>query len=61
MNTIGDSTKTRLFYSDGRIDGYDDPKLAYAVWLELDKGIRVAFRSAGDITPVYHQDYVDKR
>lgn len=57
---IGDHTKARIFYPDGRIDEYDDQSLAYAVWLALDRGIRAAFRSAGDKTPVYPHDYVDR-
>ena len=53
-------TKARLFYPDGRIVEYDDPKMAYAVWLGLPKGVRAAFRGANDETPVYPHDYVDR-
>ena len=52
--------KARIFYPDGSIVEYDDQKLAYAIWLALDKGIRAAFRGAGDKTPVYSHDLVDK-
>lgn len=56
-----DTAKTRIIYSDGRISRYDDPKLAYAVYLALPVGVRAAFRSAGDATPVYLHDCVDTR
>lgn len=61
VNTTGDVTKTRLFFSDGLISSYDDPKLALDVYYGLPRGIKVAFRSAGDKTPVYPHDYVDRR
>ena len=47
----------RLFYSDGRIARYADPRLAYAVWLGAPRGMRIAFRGPGDDTPVYPHDY----
>ncbi len=56
-----DLDQARIFYPDGRIVRYDDQKLAYSVWLALDKGVRAAFRGRGDATPVYPHDYVDKR
>lgn len=40
---------------------YDDQALAYAVWLGLPKGVRAAFRGAGDTRPVYGWDYADRR
>jgi len=52
--------KARLYFTDGRIVTYDDQRLAYAVWLALPKGMKVAFRGRGDTTPVYWHDYVDK-
>ena len=55
-----DVTKTRLYYPDGRIVVYDDPVLAYAVWLALPKGVRCAFRSANETTPVHAHDYLDR-
>jgi hypothetical protein len=54
-------SKARLCYPDGRVVAYDDPHLAYAVWLALPRGVRCAFRSAGDRTPVYPHDHVDRR
>ena len=55
------TSKARIYYIDGRIVHYDDEKLAYAVWLALPTGTRAAFRAAGDSTPVYSRDFVDKR
>lgn len=54
------ASKARLYYRDGRIESYEDQRLAYAVWLALPRGIRVAFRGAGDTTPVYSHDYLDR-
>lgn len=56
-----DTSKARLYFVDGRIEHYEDQKLAYAVYLALGKGIRCAFRGKGDTTPVYSWDYVDRR
>lgn len=60
MNGLGDTTKARLFFPNGRIDEFDDQKLAYALWLGLGKGVRAAFRGKNDLTPVYSHDYVDR-
>lgn len=57
---IGDVTKTRLFFQDGHIIEYSHATLAYHAWLSFPKGTKVAFRSAGDDTPVYSHDYVDR-
>jgi hypothetical protein len=43
----------RLHFSDGRVEHFDDQKLAYALWLALPKGVRAAFRGANDTRPVY--------
>ena len=49
-----------LHYSDGRRDYYHDATLALKVYYALPRGVRVAFRSAGDLAPVYPHDYVDR-
>jgi len=49
----------RLYYADGRVIQFADQQLAYAAWLTLPKGVRAAFRGAGDTRPVYPWDYVD--
>lgn len=54
-----DIRKARIHYADGRIERYDDQRLAFAVWLVLPKGVRAAFRGANDNRPVYFWDYVD--
>ena len=57
-------TKTRLYRTsrDGvvLVDHYNDPQLAYRVWLAAPKGVRLAFRSASDTRPVYPWDFVDR-
>jgi hypothetical protein len=55
-----DTAKARLHYPDGRVVHYGDQTLAYRVWLALPKGVRCAFRSAGETRPVYAHDYVDR-
>jgi len=39
---------------------YTDQSLAYAVWLALPRGVRAAFRGAGDSREVLPWDYVDQ-
>jgi hypothetical protein len=56
-----DIRKARLYFLDGHVMQYDDPKLAYAVWLALPKGTRVAFRGSNDLLAVYSWDYGDRR
>jgi hypothetical protein len=59
MNNV-DVSKTRLYYSGGRVSQFSDASLAYAIYLSAPKCTRIAFRSAGDTRPVYAWDYVDK-
>ena len=54
-----DSRKARIYHPDGRIEQYDDQRLAFVVWLALPRGVRAAFRGANDTRPVYSWDYVD--
>ena len=42
------------------VEEYNDQSLAYFVYLGLPKGVRAAFRGAGDTRPVYAWDYVDR-
>ena len=56
-NQIGTA---RLYFADGSVDRYDDQRLAFAVWLGLPRGVRVAFRGKGDNCPVYPWDRVDR-
>jgi hypothetical protein len=55
---------TRLYikWRNGQVElrKYADQAEAYAVWLALPKGVRAAFRGAGDSRPVFSWDYVDK-
>jgi hypothetical protein len=37
-----------------------DDRQAYALWLTLDRGVFAALRGAGNKTPVYPHDYVDR-
>ncbi len=50
----------RLFFRDGRVSTFRDPKLAYLTWLSLPRGTRVAFRGEGDNRPVQPWDFADK-
>lgn len=54
-----DIRKARIHYANGRIEHYDDQKLAFAIWLALPKGVLAAFRGANDNRPVHSWDYVD--
>jgi hypothetical protein len=57
---IGDYTKARLFYPDGKREEYDSQTLACALYFGLPKGERAAFRGKNDTTPVYPWDLVDR-
>ena len=57
---MGDTSLTRLIYADGRVEHYADSALALALWYGAARGVRVAFRSAGDCSPVYPWDCVDR-
>jgi hypothetical protein len=55
-------TKLYIKWRNGQVElrKYDNQEEAYAVWLALPKGVRAAFRGAGDTRPVFSWDYVDK-
>lgn len=55
-----DTRKTRIYFADGRVEHFKNQVFAFALWLALPKGVRVAFRGAHDIRPVYPWDYADK-
>jgi hypothetical protein len=60
-----DTTMARLYYPgdvnyDMYVENYTVQKHAYELWLALPKGIRCAFRGAGDTMPVYNHDLVDR-
>lgn len=57
---VGNTAKARIIYPDMKVCYYDDSKLALEVYYALGRGIRAAFRAAGDTTPVYSHDYVDR-
>jgi hypothetical protein len=54
-----DRRKARLYFTYGRIEHFRNQQLAYAIWLALPKGVRVAFRGANDTRSVYDWDCVD--
>lgn len=56
---IGNTTKPRLIFSDGRIEHFNDQQLMLKVYYALQRGVRCAFRGAGDTRPVYSWDCVD--
>ena len=54
-----DVTKARIYFNDGSIHHFENQTFAFAVWLGMPKGIRVAFRGANDARPVKAWDRVD--
>jgi hypothetical protein len=56
-----DTRKARLYYLTGEVEHFKNQTFAFAVWLALPKGVRVAFRGANDTRPVYPWDCADKR
>ena len=54
-----DVSKARVYYADS-VSEFETDTMAYAVWLGMDKGVRCAFRGAGDTRPVYTWDLVDR-
>jgi hypothetical protein len=57
---LGDTSKARIFRSDGKREEYDCQTLACALYFSLPKGERAAFRGKNDTTPVYPWDLVDR-
>lgn len=49
----------RIYFVDGHVDHFRNQVFAFAVWLALPKGVRVAFRGKNDTRPVYPWDYAD--
>jgi hypothetical protein len=54
-----DVNKARVYFPDS-VGEYASDTLAYSVWLGMGRGVRCAFRAAGDATPVYSWDLVDR-
>lgn len=54
-----DTSKARVYYSNGNVYQTPDDRVAYRMWLNAPKVVRAALRNAGDTTPVYSHDYVD--
>ena len=57
--TPDDASFARVFLGKGNVLRLCNPSLAYTLWLGLRRGIRAAFRRAGDRRPVYPWDYAD--
>ena len=58
--TRATETRTaRIYFVDGHVDHFRNQVFAFAVWLALPKGVRVAFRGKNDARPVYPWDYAD--
>ena len=51
--------KARIYFADGRVVPFRDQPSAFALWLALPKGVKVAFRGVNDQRPVYPWDHVD--
>jgi hypothetical protein len=54
-----DTSLARIYYTNGRVTHFTDPKLALTVWRALSKGVGAAFRGPNDKRPVYPWDRVD--
>ncbi len=57
-NQVGNTKVARILYPDGRIIVYSSDKLAYQVYSSLPRGVKAAFRAAGDKTWVYPADFI---
>jgi hypothetical protein len=55
---LGNTSKARIFYPDGRIEEYENGKLALEIYYGLHKSTRAAFRAAGNTDAVLSHDYV---
>ena len=55
-----DVNKARVYFPD-HVSEYASDTLAYHTWLGMSQGVRCAFRAAGDATPVYSWDLVDRK
>lgn len=53
-----DVSKARVYFADS-VSEYANDSAAYRIWLGMAKGVRCAFRGAGDTRPVYTWDLVD--
>ena len=49
----------RIYFADGHVESFRNQVFAFAVWLALPKGVRVALRGKSDARPVYPWDYAD--
>jgi len=59
MRSKIDTRKARLFFADGHVQRFRNQTFAFALWLALPKGVKVAFRGVNDQRPVYPWDHVD--
>lgn len=55
-----DTRTARIYFPDGRVDHFKNDLFAFALWLALPKGTRVAFRGRNDTRPVYPWDRADR-
>jgi hypothetical protein len=52
-----DTSKARIYWRNGDVEYFDDQAHAWQVYLWIALVCPVAFRGAGDTTPVYPHDY----
>ena len=55
-----DASKARIIHGDGRVNAFDDERMAVALYHSLPKGCQAAFRGKNDFSPVHAWDCVDK-
>lgn len=55
-----DTSKARIYYSNGEVESFRNQVFAYTVWLSLPKAVKVAFRGKNDMRPVCPWDRVDR-
>lgn len=52
--------RARIVDASGKVQEFDNPALALRCYYAMPRGVRLAFRAAGDATPVYPWDLADK-
>lgn len=55
-----DTSKARIYFANGEVEHFRNQVFAFAVWLMMPKGDKVAFRGRGDTRPVPPWDRRDR-
>lgn len=54
------TSKARIYYTDGTVESFRNQQFAYTVWGALPDEIKVAFRGCNDTEPVHLWEYLGK-